>query len=508
MKVLQKILLTIFFICSSWIISFAQDYLYPKREFRAVWIATVYNIDWPRTKDYAESTQKADFNKILDFYKDLNFNAVIAQIRMAGDVLYPSKYEPWARYLTQKEGKDPGYDPLAFMIEETHRRGLEYHAWFNPYRASMTLDSTSFDQKHAFHQHRDWLIPYGNRFYFNPGLPEVRKYVTDIIMEVVQNYDVDAIHFDDYFYPYKVKDAIFNDTLAFQKYGQDFDKIEDWRRANVDSLIKMISERIQAVKPYVKFGISPFGVWRNRANDPKGSDTKAGQTCYDDLYADPLSWDQNAWLDYIHPQLYWSIGFDPASHSTLVEWWAKNIQNTPVYIGFGAYKVDNNTDPEWAKPNQILKQITLQRLFENVHGGAFFSAKSLMNNPLNLAKLLKKEVYQYPALIPLDKKDKKYKAPTSPKLIKFKKKRKRSTLFWEITNSEQQNLRNFLIYRIPKGEPQDFEQGKYLWKKIPVQKGQIQYFQIDKTFKAYQKYTYFMSVVNRHHQESEVKGNW
>jgi uncharacterized lipoprotein YddW (UPF0748 family) len=483
--------------------TFAQNYLIPKYEFRAVWVATVYNIDWPKTQTDTPEKQREDFIKITEFYNTMNFNAVIAQIRTAGDVFYPSKYEPWARYLTGKEGQapEPFYDPTKFMVEETHKQGLEFHAWFNPYRATMTLDTTKLAPNHPFYQHRDWMIKYGPKYYFNPGLPEVQQYAINVIMEAVNQYDLDAVHFDDYFYPYKVKDEFFNDTLAYKKYGKKFKNIEDWRRDNIDQFVKKMSEAIKKVKPDVKFGISPFGVWRNREKDPLGSDTKAGQTCYDDLYADPISWIKNGWIDYIIPQAYWSIGFEPASYSKLTEWWASQPYEVALYMGQGPYKVNNNADKSWENPEQISNQVVFNRLLPKVKGSAFFSAKSLIDNPLNVAYHLKTNVFSKPALVPVHSRDKDKPLPNAPIFQKIKKRRKATTLTWKVEKNN--NNRYSLIYKIPKDTPVDLEKATYLFTKIPYQAEKSEYEFTDFELKAHKNYKYIITVVDKFHLESK-----
>ena len=279
----------------------------PKHEFRGVWIATVVNIDWPKSGLDDIEKQKQDYLKILDFYNDLNFNAVIVQIRAAGDAFYPSQYAPWSRFLTGNEGvaPEPYYDPLQWMIQEAHARGMEFHAWLNPYRATFDEKLEILSKDHDYNLHPDWMLKYGKKYYYNPGLPEVQQHLTNIMGEVVTNYDVDAVHFDDYFYPYKITNETFEDTDAYSRYAQPRQSLEDWRRSNIDSLVKKVHNTIKTKKPWVQFGISPFGVWKNNSTDPLGSDTKAGQTTYEDLYADPLLWMKMGWIDYLVPQVYW-----------------------------------------------------------------------------------------------------------------------------------------------------------------------------------------------------------
>lgn len=372
------------------------------REFRGVWIATVANIDWPVSPDSPWEVQKGEFLKLLDYYKNLNFNAVIVQIRTAGDAFYPSNYAPWSKYLTGKQGKAPASqeNPLTWMIKEAHNRGLEFHAWLNPYRATMDLKTEELSQDHDFFKHREWMLKYGTKWYYDPGLPEVKNHLLAIIKEVVTNYDIDAIHFDDYFYPYKEPKQDFPDQKSFQKYRKSGQSIDDWRRQNVNELIQALHFTIKDLKPWVQFGISPFGVWRNQSKDPKGSPTQAGQTNYDDLYADVLLWMKNKWIDYLIPQLYWSMEHRLASHRKLADWWSNNSFGIPVYIGNGPYKIREDSDEAWKNPSELNSQVNYARTLPQIHGNAFFSAKSIFIKNQDIAQRLKNEVYDRPTLPP------------------------------------------------------------------------------------------------------------
>ncbi|AMQ54765.1 glycoside hydrolase family 10 protein [Algoriphagus sanaruensis] len=372
------------------------------REFRGVWIATVANIDWPVSPDSPWEVQKGEFLKLLDYYKNLNFNAVIVQIRTAGDAFYPSNYAPWSKYLTGKQGKAPASqeNPLTWMIKEAHNRGLEFHAWLNPYRATMDLKTEELSQDHDFFKHREWMLKYGTKWYYDPGLPEVKNHLLAIIKEVVTNYDIDAIHFDDYFYPYKEPKQDFPDQKSFQKYRKSGQSIDDWRRQNVNELIQALHFTIKDLKPWVQFGISPFGVWRNQNKDPKGSPTQAGQTNYDDLYADVLLWMKNKWIDYLIPQLYWSMEHRLASHRKLADWWSNNNFGIPVYIGNGPYKIREDSDEAWKNPSELNSQVNYARTLPQIHGNAFFSAKSIFIKNQDIAQRLKNEVYDRPTLPP------------------------------------------------------------------------------------------------------------
>jgi len=372
------------------------------REFRGVWIATVANIDWPVSPDSPWEVQKLEFVKLLDYYKNLNFNAVIVQIRTSGDAFYPSNLAPWSKYLTGKQGQAPKTqeNPLTWMIKEAHDRGLEFHAWLNPYRATMTLSTEELSPEHDFNTHRNWMLKYGTKWYYDPGLPEVKNHLLAIIKEVVANYDVDAIHFDDYFYPYREPKLEFPDKASFDKYKKPGQTRDDWRRQNVNELIFALNQEIKSQKPWVQFGISPFGVWRNQDKDPKGSPTRAGQTNYDDLFADVLLWMKNGWIDYLIPQLYWSMEHPLASYRKLADWWSNNSYNTNVYIGNGTYKIREDSDQAWKVPSELNTQVNYTRTFPQINGNAFFSAKSLYVKNQDIADLLKKEVYDKPTLPP------------------------------------------------------------------------------------------------------------
>ncbi len=375
---------------------------YPAEEFRGVWIATVANIDWPgHPRDPWEKKQQ-DFLKILNYYKKQRFNAVLVQVRTAGDAFYPSKLAPWSRYLTGKEGNkgDLNTDPLRWMIAETHKRGMEFHAWLNPYRATFDMQTDILDPNHDYLQNPEWMIPYGKKYYYNPGLPEVQQHLVQVVSEVVARYDIDGIHFDDYFYPYRIQGELFDDAATFELYGKTDQSLEDWRRSNISSLIQQTHETIKALKPWVQFGISPFGVWRNASSDPRGSDTRAGQTNYDHLFADPLEWSRQGWVDYLAPQLYWSLDYSPASHRKLLSWWSATVPQTALYIGNGAYKIRNNQDKAWDNKKELPEQLILARNTDNIKGNIFFSARSLMNSNRDIARFIRKNIYAYPAFPP------------------------------------------------------------------------------------------------------------
>ena len=372
----------------------------PQYEFRAVWIATVENIDWPSKKGISTDSQKAEFIRILDLHKLNGMNAILMHIRPAADAFYPSKLEPWSEYLTGQQGlaPDPYYDPLLFMIEETHKRGMEFHAWLNPYRAVNNLYGSSISPGHVTRLFPQWFINYGGKKYFDPGLPVVREHINRVIKDIVERYDVDAIHFDDYFYPYP-EPAPFHDEASYAKYGVGMARNE-WRRSNVDSIILMVSKTIKAVNPHVKFGISPFGIWRNKSKDIRGSNSKAAITNYDDLYADILLWLEKGWIDYVVPQLYWETSHSYLGFSMLMDWWSQYTYGRQLFIGHGFYRSLESRKGAWKTKTEIPKQIKALRQNADVLGSVFFSSKSFESNPNGWCDSLRNNYYKYPALVP------------------------------------------------------------------------------------------------------------
>ena len=372
----------------------------PRVELRAVWVATVSNIDFPSSPTISSDVQKAEFIKLLNMHQQNGMNAVVVQIRPATDAFYPSPLEPWSQWLTGIQGQPPVpyYDPLQFMITETHKRKMEFHAWMNPYRAVFNINNSSITPTHITKIHPEWFLSYGDKKYFDPGSKEVQKFVTAVVKDVVSRYDVDAIHFDDYFYPYRIAGKEFPDDATFRKYGGGMNK-EDWRRSNTDSVIVMLSRVIKQENKNCQFGISPFGVWRNADKDVNGSNTKAGQTNYDDLYADILLWLKKGWIDYVAPQLYWEMGHDKADFNTLIEWWSKNTFGKNCYIGLGIYRAGSNA--AWKDKTQLPRQIEKLRNTPNISGMIFFSSKTFEKNPNGWNDSLRLNYFKEPASLPV-----------------------------------------------------------------------------------------------------------
>ncbi|MFD8828432.1 glycoside hydrolase family 10 protein [Streptomyces sp. NPDC059605] len=356
-----------------------------RRELRGMWVATVANLDWPSAPGLTAAAQQAELIAYLDEAVDRRLNTVILQVRPTADALWPSPYEPWAQYLTGVQGKDPGWDPLGTAVREAHRRGLELHAWFNPYRVANHTDPSRLASGHPARVHPDWVLPYGGKLYYNPGIPEVRRFVQDAMLDAVRRYDIDAVHWDDYFYPYPVAGQVFDDDATYEKYGAGFPDKAAWRRDNTDRLVKETAERIKQIKKNVQFGVSPFGVWRNAATDPLGSDTKAGVQTYDDLYADTRGWVRKGWIDHICPQIYWNIGFAAADYAKLLPWWAETVRGTGVdlFVGEALYKAGDPAQPAaWQDPAELSRHVTFAAGYDQARGHVYFSGKSVVNDPI------------------------------------------------------------------------------------------------------------------------------
>ncbi|PTN07684.1 glycoside hydrolase family 10 protein [Mangrovibacterium marinum] len=434
----------------------------PKYEFRAAWVATVNNIDWPSKPGLSIEKQKEEALALLDLMAENGLNAVIFQLRPTADSFYPSQLEPWSRYLTGTPGKDPGYDPLKFWIDEAHKRKLEFHAWINPFRIAQKATEELSSSSIVF-QHPEWVVEYGGKLYFNPALDETRQFIAAVVRDILQRYDIDAIHCDDYFYPYPVAGVPFPDAADFAQNPRHFgpDQLADWRRNNVDLTIQLLSKTIKETKPWVKFGISPFGVWRNNDQDPRGSMTRAGVTNYDDLYADILKWLEQGWIDYITPQLYWQIGHPAADYLSLIDWWSQNAFQRDVYIGLGLYRIDaKSATEEWTRPDQMPQQIRLTRTTPNIKGSSLYSVKHLKRNLLGLQDSLQNKLFATPALTPqmpwID--------PATPQSPRKLKKRGRK-LKWKKPsfNNPMDEAIRYIVYKTPAGKKPDLNDPRSIY---------------------------------------------
>lgn len=344
---------------------------------------------------------EAESDRAVEFLAEGGNQRHNFQVRPEADALYASRLEPWSRFLTGVQGKapEPYWDPMQFMIDECHKRGMEFHAWINPYRTKTTLKS-ELAPNHVYNIHPEWFVTYGDQLYFDPALPESRRHICMVVSDIVSRYDVDAIHMDDYFYPYPIKGKDFPDDASFARFGGGFSNKGDWRRSNVNVLIKKLHETIREIKPWVKFGVSPFGIYRNESSDPLGSKTKGLQN-YDDLYADVLLWAREGWIDYNIPQIYWHIGHPVADYETLVKWWARNTENRPLFIGQSVMNTVQNADPKNPSINQLPRKMALQRAYQTIGGSCQWPASAVVENAGKYRDALIAEYHKYPALPPV-----------------------------------------------------------------------------------------------------------
>ena len=487
--------ITFFFLLCCTKLLFAQTP--PKREFRAAWVATVSNIDWPSSRSLSVAAQKQEFVAILDLQKQAGLNAVFVQIRGYCDALYPSFFEPWSDVLTGQQGRTPQYDPLDFMISECRKRGMEFHAWFNPYRAVANINTAVLDSNHVARKHPEWLLAYGNLRILDPAIPEVRNYVASVVLDVVKRYDIDGVHFDDYFYPYPQTGLVLNDDSTYIRYNRGFVNRDNWRRDNVDLFVKMISDTIKAVKPWVKFGISPFGIWQNKSTaQPLGSAT-GGLQSYNDLYGDTRKWLQEGWLDYAAPQLYWYIGLSVANYNVLVPWWNDIAFGRHIYIGQGAYRI--NADANW-NAVQMPTQLRLNRQYANVFGSIYFSHSSLKANLLGFTDSLRTNFYQYPALMPTMKWRDSL-PPSVPTGLIATRNPSNVQLAWTkpaATTQELNRVRQFVIYRFDDYTPVNLSDVKAIRFITPTDTTAF----TDTNVQTGRRYTYIVTSLDRFQNES------
>lgn len=467
---------------------------YPKREFRGAWIQCV-NGQFQGMP--TEKIQRLLINQ-LNSLQGAGINAIIFQVRAEADALYKSSYEPWSRFLTGVQGRVPSpyWDPMQFMIDECHKRGMEFHAWINPYRAK-TKGTTALSPIHPYNKNPERFVNYAGQLYFDPALPENRKYICKIVRDIVTRYDVDAIHMDDYFYPYPAKGMDFPDDASFARYGGGFTNRADWRRSNVNILIQKIHETIRGLKPWVKFGISPFGIYRNEKNDPLGSKTNGLQN-YDDLYADVLLWARNGWVDYNIPQIYWQIGHPAADYETLVKWWAKNTENRPLFIGQSVMNTIQNADPKNPSMNQLPRKMALERAYQTIGGSCQWPASAVVENAGKYRDALVQEYHKYPALVPVfDFMDDK--APGKVRKVKKVWTEDGYMLFWTPPKAKDEMDRavQYVVYRFDDKEKVNIDDASHIvavtrnnFYKLPYKDGK-------------NKYRYVVTALDRLHNESK-----
>ena len=470
---------------------------YPKREFRAAWIQSVNG------QFRGMPTEKLKQNLIgqLNSLQKAGINAIIFQVRPEADALYASRLEPWSRFLTGVQGKapEPYWDPMQFMIDECHKRGMEFHAWINPYRTKTTLKS-ELAPNHVYNIHPEWFVTYGDQLYFDPALPESRRHISMVVSDIVSRYDVDAIHMDDYFYPYPIKGKDFPDDASFARFGGGFSNKGDWRRSNVNVLIKKLHETIREIKPWVKFGVSPFGIYRNESSDPLGSKTKGLQN-YDDLYADVLLWAREGWIDYNIPQIYWHIGHPVADYETLVKWWARNTENRPLFIGQSVMNTVQNADPKNPSINQLPRKMALQRAYQTIGGSCQWPASAVIENAGKYRDALIAEYHKYPALPPVfDFMDNE--APGKVRKMKPIWTEDGYILFWTAPKYKEEMNRavQYVVYRFDAKEKVNIDDPSHIvaitrdnFYKLPYEDGKT-------------KYRYVVTALDRLHNESKSVG--
>lgn len=466
-----------------------------KREFRGAWIQCVNG----QFQGMGTERMQQTLTYQLDELQRDGVNAIIFQVRPECDALYASPYEPWSRFLTGQQGKapQPYWDPLAWMIQQCHQRGMELHAWINPYRAK-TKTTKELAVNHIALQHPERVFPYDGQLILNPGIPENRLLICQVVADILRRYDVDGLHIDDYFYPYPAAGQQIPDDEQYARYNNGIRDRGDWRRDNVNVFIRQLGDTIHSVKPWVKFGVSPFGIYRNKRNDPaNGSDT-GGLQNYDDLYADVLLWINNGWIDYCVPQLYWQIGHPTADYDTLIRWWNRYAGGRPLYIGEDIERTVKFTDPANPAVHQMGAKYNLHRQMKNVNGTVLWYAKAAVDNIGNYGSALRNHYWAHPALQPLmpfiDGK-----APKSPKSLKALWTPDGYFLFWTEPKGKQwsDQAHQYVIYRFAKGEKVDISDAtkivgitKQTWLKLPYTGSK-------------QRFTYVVTALDRMSNESK-----
>jgi len=434
----------------------------------------------------------------LDELERDGVNAVIFQVRAECDALYHSKIEPWSRFLSGRQGVAPVplWDPLQWMVEQCHKRGMEIHAWINPYRAK-TKSTTELSPAHISQTHPERAFSYDGQIILNPAIAENRDYICGVVDDIVKRYDIDGLHIDDYFYPYPAAGCVIPDDEQFAASSNGITDKGDWRRYNVSLFVKQLSETIHARKPWVKFGVSPFGIYRNRANDPlNGSDTQGLQN-YDDLYADVLLWVNNGWIDYNVPQIYWQIGHPTASYDTLLKWWDRHAGARPLFIGEDVERTVKYADPDDASQHQMDAKFRLKSEAHNVRGSVLWYAKAVVDNSGNYGTLLRRKYWRYPALQPLmpfidDK------APKKPKKLKALWMSDGYFLFWTAPKSKRwsDDVSRYVVYRFRKGEKVDLADPSHIVDITPQTFIKLPYGEK-------QTYTYVVTALDRLSNESK-----
>ncbi len=467
-----------------------------KQEFRAVWVATVHNIDVPLFE--SKKQFQAYFLEILDTVESYNMNAIIFQIRPKCDAFYPLKLNPWSRWLSGKEGKDPGWDPLKWMIDETHKRHIEFHAWFNPYM----IYHDELDVKNYGYQHPEYVLTpdvMGFRF-LNPGEPKVQEFIIDTIMEVAENYDIDAVHFDDYFYPYGGLDNK-KDQETYLKYNPDKLSQDDWRRANVDKIIFGVKKKLTEINKkenrVIQFGISPFGIWANKSTNPLGSNTGSTVQIYYEMFSDVRKWVKKEWIDYVVPQVYWQLSFPPAPYADVVDWWVDQVKNTKVnlYIGQGIFQVNK----PWKAKYEICDQLLYNSKISEIKGVVQFNYSSLKtsNDIVQYThERIRNYFYKYRVLPPVIK-NIEYTKPNPPKNLKITK----NDEHYILTFTKDNDVKAYYIYRFDVNKTPDLNDiSNVVGIAYPTDSENITF--IDSSSIINQSYQYYVTAFNKINEES------
>jgi len=478
------------------LLTFVLDsYAQPKREFRGAWIQCVNR----QFEGIGTATMQQTLRYQLDELQKDGVNAIIFQVRPECVALYESKLEPWSRFLTGRQGLAPSpyWDPLQWMIEQCHQRDMELHAWINPYRAA-TKVTKEFASNHIAATHPERCFPYDGLMILNPGIPANRDYICEVVRDIVSRYDIDGLHIDDYFYPYPVAGVDIPDDREYRIYNNGIPNRGDWRRHNVNLFVKQLYETVHEVKPWVKVGISPFGIYRNKKSSPIGSNTNGLQN-YDQLYADILLWINNGWLDYCVPQLYWEIGNKAADYETLIHWWNDHASGRPLYIGEDIERTVKYADKKNPAIHQQAAKQRLHRELKNIDGTVLWYAKAAVDNPGNYGTMLRKHYWKTPSLQPdmsfIDKH-----APKAPRRLKAMWTSDGYVLFWTAPKQYKKWSRNatkYVVYRFAKGEKINLDDGSKIvavtsktFHKLPYVTGKT-------------KYTYVVTALNRIDNESK-----
>ena len=459
---MQRILLSLFIL-----LSFTAGAQNPKREFRGAWLHVIGQSQW-MNKNTAQ--QKKYIEQQLDLLQQAGCNAVIFQVRPTADALYISEIEPWSYWLTGKRGKAPSplWDPMEYAIEEAHKRGMEFHAWLNPYRVTSNAKET-LPADHLCNKEPNRFIKFNGQTFFDPAYPENRNHICEVVKDIVRRYDVDAIHIDDYFYPYPNNGKKFeNDDASYKKFGDGMER-NAWRRQNVDMLIEQLYSTIKEEKEWVRFGVSPFGIWRNKKNDPRGSESSGLQN-YDDLYADVLLWAKNGWVDYLVPQLYWTLDMKAAPSRHLAQWWNDNSNGVDIYIGQDVQRTMTNADPGNNDKNELDTKVKLSRKLPNVKGNVWWHGYWVTDNLNGVADSLALK-YQSTIALPPSYGDQ-HEKPEKVKNLKLVKDKGQVFLTWDKENSkEKPNSKDpvrYVIYQFFPDERIDIEDAETIIALTPL----------------------------------------